>query len=108
MPDEYIIVLITVPSRQVAEQIAEALVTGKLAACVNILPAVRSIYTWKGALQREDELLLLVKTRFSLFAERLMPAVRALHPYETPEIIAVPVLAGEPAYLDWIAAETQS
>jgi len=107
MQDEFIIVLITVPSMQVGEQIAEALVTQRLAACVNILPGVRSIYTWKGALQCEDEQLLLVKTRRALFEGRLLPAVKSLHPYETPKIIALPLALGDPAYLDWILAETQ-
>ena len=106
MPDSFIIVLITAPSRQVAESIARQLVESKLAACVNILPSVRSIYTWEGAVQEEDEVLLLVKSRAELFHQRLVPAVRAMHPYEVPEIIALPVLMGSEPYLDWLRAST--
>ncbi len=108
MPTDFIVVLITVPSSEVGERIAAALLEKKLAACVNILPGVTSIYTWKGAVQKDQELLLVVKTRADLFQARLVPAVKAVHPYEVPEIIALPVLMGSPDYLDWIAAETQS
>ncbi|MGW8252065.1 MAG: divalent-cation tolerance protein CutA [Anaerolineales bacterium] len=106
MPTKYIVVLITVPSREVGEQLASALLDQKLAACVNILPPMTSIYSWKGEVQRDREALLLVKTRAELFHARLVPAVQALHPYELPEIIALPVLVGSQSYLDWIAAET--
>lgn len=106
MADQFIVVLITAPSQEVGEQIAAALLEARLAACVNILPAVQSIYAWKGAVQNDQEVLLLVKTRLALFAERLVPAIKAIHPYEVPEIIALPVLSGSQDYLDWIAAET--
>jgi periplasmic divalent cation tolerance protein len=106
MPDQFIVVLITVPSPQVGEQIAAALLEQKLAACVNIMPAIQSIYTWQGAIQKDQEALLVVKTRAALFAERLAPAVKAIHPYEVPEIIALPIIMGSQPYLDWIAAET--
>jgi periplasmic divalent cation tolerance protein len=107
MPIDFIVVLITVPSLEVGERIAASLLEKKLAACVNILPGVTSIYTWKGAVQKDQEQMLLVKTRAELFQERLVPAVEALHPYEVPEIIALPLVLGSPDYLDWIAAETQ-
>ncbi len=107
MQTEYIIVLITVPSQEVGEEIAAALLGGKLAACVNILPSITSIYAWKGEVQNDREVLLVVKTRAELFHERLVPAVEALHPYEVPEIIALPVVMGSQGYLDWIAAETE-
>jgi periplasmic divalent cation tolerance protein len=107
MPTDFIVVLITVPSSEVGERIAAALLEKKLAACVNILPGVTSIYTWNGAVQKDQELMLVVKTRADLFHDRLVPAVKAVHPYEVPEIIALPVLMGSPDYLDWIAAETQ-
>jgi len=106
MPDQFIVVLITAPSPEVGEQIAAALLEQKLAACVNILPAVQSIYTWQGTVQNDREVLLVVKSRAALFAERLVPAVKAVHPYEVPEIIALPILMGSQSYLDWIAAET--
>ena len=106
MPTDFIVVLITVPSQEAGERIAAALLEKKLAACVNILPGVTSIYTWNGAVQKDQELLLVVKTRLDLFHEQLVPAVKAIHPYEVAEIIALPVLMGSPDYLDWIAAET--
>jgi periplasmic divalent cation tolerance protein len=106
MPTDFIVVLITVPSSEVGERIAASLLEKKLAACVNILPGVTSLYTWKGVVQKDQELLLVVKTRLELFHERLVPAVKALHPYELPEIIALPLALGSPDYLDWIAAET--
>jgi periplasmic divalent cation tolerance protein len=107
MPTDFIVVLISVPSPEVGEHIAAALLEKKLAACVNILPGMTSVYTWKGAVQKDQELMLVVKTRLALFHERLVPAVKALHPYEVPEIIALPLALGSPDYLDWIAAETQ-
>lgn len=106
MPTDFLIVLITVPSLEVGERIAESLLEKKLAACVNILPGVTSIYTWKGAVQKDQELMLVVKTRPVLFQTRLVPAVKAIHPYEVPEIIALPLEMGSPDYLAWIAAET--
>jgi len=106
MPDQFIVVLITVPSPEVGEQIATALLERKLAACVNIVPRIQSIYTWQGTVHNDHEALLVVKTRAALFAERLVPAVKAIHPYEVPEIIALPILTGSQSYLDWIAAET--
>ena len=83
-----------------------ALVGERLAACVQLTP-IRSRYTWKGAVQRDDEILLLIKTGQDLF-EAVRARVRALHSYETPEIVMLPVQAGDPDYLAWIAAETQS
>jgi periplasmic divalent cation tolerance protein len=107
MDDQFILVMITAPDPETGHKIAVELVRKKLAACVNILPAIRSIYAWQGAVQDEQEVLLLVKTRASLFAEQLAPVVKAIHPYEVPEIIALPVLMGSHSYLDWIAAETE-
>ena len=106
MKDQPIVVLITVPSQEVARQIAAVLLQRKLAACVNVLPAIRSYYTWKGTPQEEDEVLLLVKTRSALFENSLVPAVKAVHPYELPEIIALPITVGLEGYLDWINEET--
>lgn len=106
MNDQPIVVLITAPSLDVARQIATALLEQKLAACVNVLPGVRSYYNWKDKPQEDQEVLLLVKTRLALFENRLIPAVQAVHPYELPEIIALPISMGLEGYLNWINAET--
>jgi periplasmic divalent cation tolerance protein len=101
MESRYIVVLITVPSEEVGQAIARALVEQRLAACVNRLQPVHSLYTWEGKTTEDLELLLIVKSRAELF-ERLVPAVKALHPYQVPEIIALPVVMGSQDYLDWI------
>lgn len=88
-----------------AERLAEALVGERLAACAQIA-AVRSRYVWKGELQREDEQLITLKTRAALF-EPLRTRLRELHPYETPEIIALPVVAADPDYLAWLLEGTR-
>ncbi len=102
MNSGYLIVLITVPNQAEAEKVARSLLDQQLAACVNIVPQVQSLYWWQGAIQQDDELLLVVKTRTSFFEDRVIPAVRAVHPYEVPEIIALPILMGSPGYLDWL------
>lgn len=96
-----IVVLITVPSRETGQQIANDLLRRKLAACVNILAPITSIYTWEGQAHTDEEAMLIVKTRLGLF-EELNQAVKKLHPYEVPEIIALPVLMGSSSYLAWI------
>jgi len=88
-----------------AERIAEALVHDRLAACVNILGNIRSVYRWQGAVERADEIALIAKTRVDLF-DALAARVRTLHSYDTPAIVAWPIVAGDAAYLDWIRAET--
>jgi periplasmic divalent cation tolerance protein len=107
MNDQAIVVLITAPSQEVARVIASALLEKKLAACVNVLPGIRSYYTWKGKTQEDQEVLLFVKTRLGLFESQLIPAVKAVHPYELPEIIALPIQAGLEGYLKWIDEETR-
>ena len=103
MPTEtYVVVLITAPSSEVAKQIARALVEQKLVACVDIVPAVNSVYLWQGQLCDDQEALLIAKTRAALFAERLVPSVKAMHPYQVPEIIALPIVMGSEDYLTWI------
>lgn len=99
----YGILLVTAASQAEAEQIAEALVSEQLAACVSLLP-IQSIYTWKGEVCRESEWQLLIKTDLSLFAV-LEQKIRELHSYEVPEVIALPILAGSQPYLDWITAQ---
>lgn len=87
-----------------ADRIAAALVAEGLAACVNILGAVRSVYRWRGQVERAEEVALVAKTRATLF-DRLAARVRELHSYEVPAIVAWPIVAGDAAYLEWIAAE---
>src|SRR3989475_12454533 len=96
-----LLVLTNLPDRAVAERLADALVEKQLAACVNILAPCRSVYRWKGALQHDEEHPMLIKTTLDRYAA-LEQAIRAGHPYELPEIIAVPIEAGLPAYLDWV------
>jgi periplasmic divalent cation tolerance protein len=100
------LVFTNLPDRAAAERIADALIEQRLAACVNILAPCRSVYRWKDALQHDEEHPLLVKTTSERYAA-LEAAIRAAHPYELPEIIALPVERGLPAYLDWVAAETR-
>ena len=94
----------TAASREEADRIAELLVSAQLAACVQILPEIESVYRWQGEVKREREILLLAKTVASRFDE-LESRVRAMHSYETPEIIAVPVTDSSAPYLGWLLAE---
>ena len=106
MPVSALICFCTCPDADSAERIATALVDERLAACVNVLPGVTSIYRWQGAVERAGETLLLAKTtreRLAALGERIV----ALHPYELPEVLAVEATGGLPAYLDWIAANTR-
>jgi len=96
----------TASSAEEATRIAELLLNQKLAACVQILPDMQSIYVWKGEVQREKEVLLLVKTTRANFAE-LEREVRAIHSYETPEIIALPIAAGSEPYLKWLTSSCE-
>lgn len=95
----------TCPDAACAERIADALVGERLAACVNILPGVRSVYRWQGRVERAGEVLLLAKTTPER-AAKLQQRIVALHPHELPEVILVETAGGLPAYLDWVAAET--
>lgn len=101
-----LLVLTNVPDEASAQAIASAVVEQRLAACVNVLPAVRSIYQWQGVVEQASEVTLLMKTTMARYAD-LEAAVKAAHPYEVPEIIAIAVAAGLPAYLEWIASETK-
>lgn len=102
-----LLVLTNLPDRAAAERLAEALVEQRLAACVNLLAPCRSVYRWKGELQRDEEHPVLAKTTAERYPA-LEAAIRAAHPYELPEIIAVPIERGLPEYLTWIAAQTDS
>jgi periplasmic divalent cation tolerance protein len=100
---ERLVAISTVGKAEDAERIARALVERGLAACVNVVPGVVSVYRWKGAVERDEELLLVIKTRAESFAA-LRDALVELHPYELPELIAVPIAAGYAPYLDWLDA----
>jgi periplasmic divalent cation tolerance protein len=100
-----LLVLTNLPDRAAAERLAGSLVENRLAACVNILAPCQSVYRWKGAVQHDEEHPLLIKSTAEGYPA-LEAAIRAGHPYELPEIIAVPIERGLPAYLEWIAAET--
>lgn len=106
MPMSVLICLSTCPERDSAERIASALVDERLAACVNIVPGLVSAYRWQGKVERDDELLLIIKTvteRLDALRTRLIE----LHPHELPELIAVEAAGGLAAYLDWVRAETR-
>ena len=96
----YIVVLVTSASEQEGETIAHALLEAKLAACINLNP-VNSIYTWQNKINRDREWQLTIKTKFDLFDE-LAAKIKALHSYEVPEIIAIPIVTGSQSYLNWI------
>ena len=97
----------TCPDTVSAERIADALVAERLAACVQVLPGLRSVYRWQGALERSEEVLLLIKTTPERYPA-LQARLPALHPYELPELVAVEASAGLPAYLQWLADETRT
>ena len=99
--NEGIVVLITAANSEEAARFADLLLERRLAACVQILPEMESVYRWQGKIERQKEVLLIAKTIKSRF-EELESNVRAIHSYETPEIIALPLEAGSPAYLEWL------
>jgi len=99
--EDCIVVLVTVGSREDAGRIATTLVAEHLAACVNIVGAVESVYWWEGRVQQDAEVLLIIKTRAALWSA-LEARVRALHSYQNPEVIALPITSGSQAYLDWV------
>jgi periplasmic divalent cation tolerance protein len=101
-----LLVLTNLPDRAAAEKLAEELVGKRVAACINILAPCRSVYRWKDAVQHDEEHPMLIKTTRERYPA-LEQALRAGHPYELPEIIALPVEHGLPAYLEWVAAETK-
>jgi periplasmic divalent cation tolerance protein len=101
-----LLVFTTLPSPEKAAELARILVEEGLVACGNVLPAVRSIYKWEGKVEDENEVMLLLKTRAE-HLERLKLRILEVHPYEVPEVLAIPVESGYRAYLEWIAAETK-
>ena len=101
MPDPVVVALSTCPNEATAREIAEALVTEGLAACVNRVPGIVSTYFWDGALQEDGEILLIIKTTTGRISE-LEARLKALHPYELPEFVAVPVAGGNEQYFEWV------
>jgi periplasmic divalent cation tolerance protein len=102
-----LVALSTVASAEDAERIARSLVEQGLAACVNVVPGVASFYRWKGSLERDAEMLLVIKTSSERF-EQLKAAMVAIHPYELPELVALPIVAGHQPYLDWLGDNVRS
>lgn len=96
----------TIDSLEAAKQIATTVVSERLAACVNILPNVSSVYRWRGDIQHEQEFLLILKTSTDRLQD-LVDRVKSLHSYEVPEIVSLPVEKGYPPYLSWVLAETE-
>ena len=105
MSAEYLVVLTTLPVDYDARAFGRALVEERLAACVNVVCGVRSIYAWEGKIERTDEVLLIIKTQSSRY-DTLEAFVRAHHPYETPEIVEIPAGRVTPQYWQWIVKET--
>ena len=108
MNSEYVVALITAPSNEVAKSIIDKLLQEKLAACVNIVSPISSFYVWEGKICDDSEVLLICKTRADLFQNEFISAVKSVHPYDVPEIIALPILMGSQSYLDWIKEVTKS
>ena len=106
MKSEVVAVLVSAPDAETARRIGRTLVEERLAACVNVVPGVSSIYRWRGAVEEAAEVLLVVKTRAER-ADALAARVRTLHPYELPEVVVLPVRGGSRAYLQWVAAESR-
>ncbi len=105
MDSQPLVVYCTCPDQATAERIAETMVNERLAACVTITPGLISIYRWQGQIQRDAEVLLIIKTRSAVYP-LLEARIHDLHPYQVPEIIALPVQMGAATYLDWIADNT--
>jgi periplasmic divalent cation tolerance protein len=101
-----IVVFMTASNGEEAARLADLLIGAQLAACVQILPEMESVYRWQGQVERQSEVLLIAKTTTAKFAE-LEREVRALHSYETPEIVAVPIVAGSSPYLEWLSASVE-
>lgn len=106
MPNQFIVVLTTAPSREVAQGIASALVEERLAACVNIVPGVSSVYRWEGRVESEEEVLMVVKAAAAAFS-RLEARVRDLHPYDVPELVALAPEAMSAGYRQFLEENTE-
>jgi len=106
MQRKFVVVFVTVPSREIGERIAKALLEQRLIACANLIEPVQSFYTWQGEMHVDKELLMVLKTRGDLFQEKLVAAIQMLHPYDVPEIIAMPIEMGAQNYLNWMEGVT--
>ncbi len=106
MPADYCLVLCTCPDLLTAHNLAESLLSDRRAACVNILPGVSSMYLWQGKIESASEVLLLIKTRTDMYSE-LEAFIAKVHPYDVPEIVALPFVAGSPPYLSWISSSLE-
>lgn len=104
--ERVVFVYTTYPSLVEAERIGRVVLERRLAACVNILPGMISHYWWQGAIERGEEVVMIIKTRASL-SDAVRAAVKELHSYTTPAILVLPIEGGEPGYLDWLMAETE-
>lgn len=108
MPEQsQVVVLVTCPDRNVAEDIASKLIEENIAACVNVLGGVTSLYRWEGRIERDTEVLLIIKTRLELLAA-VETRVASLHPYDVPEVIGLPIAGGSEKYLHWIDSSTSA
>jgi periplasmic divalent cation tolerance protein len=105
MSSEYVIVLTTLPADIDATSFAQALVEGRLAACVNLLPPMESVYRWQGTVERETERQVIMKTTMPR-VDALWQRVRDLHPYDVPEFVVIPIVDGNQAYLQWVGEST--
>jgi periplasmic divalent cation tolerance protein len=105
--DRAVLIYTTYPSLAEAERIGKVVLEKRLAACVNILPGMISHYWWQGAIERGEEVVMIIKTRASL-AEAVRAEVKALHSYTTPAILVLPITGGEPGYLSWLMEETEA
>lgn len=101
-----LMILVNVPDEATAHHMARSLVEDRVAACINILPGVRSVYRWQGKIEEAQEVTLLIKTTQARYVD-LEAVVKAAHPYDVPELISLPIVAGLPEYLSWIATETE-
>lgn len=106
LPNDVLLVLTNLPNREASVKLANALIEEKVAACVSILAACTSVYRWQGVVENAEEIPLHIKTTAARYAA-LEAVIRRLHPYELPEIIAVPLAHGLPGYLQWVHDETQ-
>src|SRR5262245_17735307 len=104
MADEVLLIMSTFPDVQTAQRVVRQIVEERLAACANILPPVKSIYRWQGKVEESEESLVLIKTTVDRFAA-VQTALRRLHPYEVPEVIALPIDRGLPDYLRWVVEQ---
>lgn len=103
---QYIVVFVTTDSLSSAAKIGKILTRKRLVACANIIPGVKSVFRWEGKIQKSDEILLILKSKKNLF-DRIVQEVRRLHPYQVPEIIALPIVSGNQSYLEWIEKEVE-